>query len=574
MQLDLTDLESVEAYIKGMAPAQRQQLEDKIHQNGGTRVWYPQTGPQSEAFYHEADELLYGGAVGGGKTDLLVGLATTAHRRSVIYRLQSTDLDSFWDRLAEAARPIIGTNNAIKKIMKTSDGRVIEGAHLERPGSEKSQQGRARDLIGFDEAAQLDELKVEFVMKWLRSTHPGQRQRVVFATNPPMPEIKDGQLVDVGVGDWLLRWFAPWLDELYPNPAASGEIRWCFMVREGDRLTTIWVDGPGCYDPDTHKLVEFPSAAARQQAIDTGSVIVAKSRTFVRSLLKDNIFLKGTGYAEKMSSTPEPLKSMLLKGDFTVKGDDHPMQVIPQQWLLMAQERWKEWQDDPDRRKLLMLVLFGDVAQGGVDTSVLAPLYTGDYFGDLVVKPGRDTPDGPSVANMILGARRNNALIGLDGTGGWAGDTYRTLHDHHQIEAELVVSSHASGEWTADNRYKFGNVRTHMWWGFREALDPEGPYAIALPPSTRMRAQLIAPHWYARGKHMFIESKDELRARLGSSTDEADAVIGAWYLREEAIVRGNIVKPRVDIVDKLNERYPGGANDPDSADNYDPLADW
>ena len=42
-------------------------------------IWVPNVGPQTEAYNCEADELYFGGEVGGGKTDLGIGLATTVH---------------------------------------------------------------------------------------------------------------------------------------------------------------------------------------------------------------------------------------------------------------------------------------------------------------------------------------------------------------------------------------------------------------------------------------------------------------------------------------------------------------
>ena len=46
--------------------------------------WVPNPGPQTEAFFSKADEVFYGGQAGGGKTDLLLGLALTAHTKSLV----------------------------------------------------------------------------------------------------------------------------------------------------------------------------------------------------------------------------------------------------------------------------------------------------------------------------------------------------------------------------------------------------------------------------------------------------------------------------------------------------------
>src|SRR5690606_6758254 len=108
------------------------------------------------------------------------------------------------------------------------------------------------------------------------------------------------------------------------------------------------------------------------------------------------------------------------------------MQVIPTQWVIAAQERWKNW-DELDVIKLRQLVLYGDVAQGGVDTTVLAPLMERDYFDELITKPGRDTPTGKEVAALIMDERLDGALIALDGTGGWAGSTKAYLELKYRI---------------------------------------------------------------------------------------------------------------------------------------------
>jgi hypothetical protein len=547
--MDLPSLDELEALIRsGKLPAK--EVAEQIAEEFA--IWAPQEGPQTQAYFSLADELLYGGAAGGGKTDLLLGLAFTAHRRSLIFRNQSTDLSSLFERALEII-PVPAKKDMSVKSLTTPDGRKLETGHLELPGSERSHMGRPKDLIGFDEAALLDELRVNFVGQWLRSTDPKQRKRIVYATNPPIPEIKDGVMTDTAVGDWLNKWFAPWLDPTFHNPAEQGELRWCYMQEEGDRLVTIWVDGPGYYERATG---EFYASEVDDEEMMTGRFASARSRTFIRSLAKDNVFLRGTGYIEKLSSQPEPLRSMLMRGDFTIKGADHPFQVIPTQWVLEAQERWEErtaneWDSI---KRLRQLVLFGDIAQGGADSTVLAPLYETDYFDELTVRPGSDTPTGEEVQALIILEHMDNSIIALDGTGGWAGSTRDLLKRDQNIDAEMFIASASDGSWDPMMNYKYLNYRAMMWWQFRLALDPKSEYDICLPPSIRLRAQLTTPHFIVKGKVLQVEDKEQIRKRLknNSSTDEADAVLGAWHYRDQAI--GRLMSPEYDIVERLNGR--------------------
>ena len=73
----------------------------------GMPIWVPQPGPQTEAFHSPADVLFYGGQAGGGKTDLLLGLALTAHKRSILFRREYEQLKGIIDRSID----IIGNRN-------------------------------------------------------------------------------------------------------------------------------------------------------------------------------------------------------------------------------------------------------------------------------------------------------------------------------------------------------------------------------------------------------------------------------------------------------------------------------
>lgn len=64
-------------------------------------VWVPLVGPQSDALENMADITFYGGAAGGGKSDLLLGAALTEHTNSIIYRRQATQLIGIQSRLLD-----------------------------------------------------------------------------------------------------------------------------------------------------------------------------------------------------------------------------------------------------------------------------------------------------------------------------------------------------------------------------------------------------------------------------------------------------------------------------------------
>src|SRR5690606_10346445 len=190
---------------------------------------------------------------------------------------------------------------------------------------------------------------------------------------------------------------------------------------------------------------------------------------------------------------------------------------------------------------------------------------------------GHETPTGKEVTAMLLTRRRHNSLIVLDGTGGWAGSTRDKLRDDHRIDCEMCVASEGSTEWTKDLLWKFANIRSEIWWLFREALDPDSGFDICLPPSTRLMTQLTAPHFEVRGKTLFIESKDDLRARLGSSTDEADQVLMAWHYRDQAIAARMRESLAPGIVDRLvhgltPEEVRQRQNT--ALEMEDPLKDW
>jgi hypothetical protein len=209
----------------------------------------------------------------------------------------------------------------------------------------------------------------------------------------------------------------------------------------------------------------------------------------------------------------------------------------------------------PDGAARVQMTTLGvDVAQGGADDTVLAALY-GTWYAPLVKRRGIDTTNGPAVAALVLENMRDGCQVNIDLTGGWGG----SARDHlmaQGIRVEPVVFSGASCERSRDGQLTFLNKRTELWWQFREALDPLSGEGIALPPDKRLSAQLAAPTWKLRGNSIVIESKDDVRKRLGTSTDDADAVILAWHKRQEALRRR--MKGRLQLEGRMIGGWMGG----------------
>lgn len=474
-------------------------------------IWKAEPGPQLDAYVCPADLLLYGGAAGGGKTDLLLGLALTAHKKSLLFRRQSTDLEGLWDRLLEIGRRVQASSDSNRKKFKTRDGRTIEGGHLEKPRSEFSWQGRPHDFIGFDEGAQITPAKMVFVMGWLRST-TGHRCRAVIATNPPMG----------GDGSYLLEWFAPWLDPNFPEQAEPGELRYAYFEGQGEQINSVWVKSADV-QRDQKRGSPYVMLRGRPKEV--------RSRTYIPSRLDDNPYLRDTSYRAQIDSLPEPMRTQLLDGDFLAGQEDHAWQIIPTAWVYSAQERWKQLERDRHGRLPRMINLSCDAAMGGADSATIARLCEDSFFEEMLRRPGREITDGQTLAQWMMEHRRNGADLSIDATGGWGLSAREHLQNHLHVPCAALVASGKSGGVAKGNRLSFLNQRAEWWWRFREALDPKEGDQVALPPDMQLTAQLTAPRWTLKGTTIQVESKDDIRERIGSSTDDADAVIQAWSRR-------------------------------------------
>lgn len=188
--------------------------------------------------------------------------------------------------------------------------------------------------------------------------------------------------------------------------------------------------------------------------------------------------------------------------------------VIPLAWVEAAVERWTG-QGQLDR-------LAVDVADEGGDDTVMA-LRSGDEITGL-----RRYPTGDTMMTAERAANLDPPQVTVDSIGVGAG----VLSRLRQLLGDQRVSGFVASEGT-DRRDKsgemrFANKRAAAWWNLRELLEP--PSTVALPDDALLLGDLTAPRWREiTGGRIGIESKDDLRKRLGRSTDAGDAVVMAFW---------------------------------------------
>ena len=130
--------------MEALPASQREELEKAALAQTAGMAWVPNPGPQTAAYNSLADELLYGGEVGGGKTDLLLGLALTAHKNSLLLRRFTDDARG----IAKRATEIVGHSNGLNKTLLEwpLDGRFLEFGGCKVEDDKQRYKGRAHDL--------------------------------------------------------------------------------------------------------------------------------------------------------------------------------------------------------------------------------------------------------------------------------------------------------------------------------------------------------------------------------------------------------------------------------------------
>jgi len=159
-------------------------------------------------------------------------------------------------------------------------------------------------------------------------------------------------------------------------------------------------------------------------------------------------------------------------------------------------------------------ILGVDVAWEGGDRNVIFPRQGLQAFKPKVIPGLPEKTFAGIVAEKIL--EWEPAMTFVDTTGGYGGEVVSRLKDMGHKKVQGVVFS-----WKAKQE-RFANLRAEMWFAVADWLKEGG----ALPNLSELVAELCAPTYSNdnASNRLKLESKDDIRERLGMSPDIADAL--------------------------------------------------
>lgn len=230
---------------------------------------------------------------------------------------------------------------------------------------------------------------------------------------------------------------------------------------------------------------------------------------------------------------PEDLFRVKVLGKFPKVSQDN---LIPEQWIELAQKRWVEYHQQksiyPESLKLGV-----DVAGMGRDCTVKCY-----RFGNIVQKFTKINSGGVANHMEIAGGvvfdltHNVNSTTQIDTIGEGAGVYSRLIELGHKDNVYSCKYSESakneSDEFLTDitGQYKFANMRAYLFWAVRDWLNPKNSQNAMLPPGDSFTEEATEIKWkFQSNGSVIIEPKEDIKKRLGRSTDEFDALANTFY---------------------------------------------
>lgn len=183
-----------------------------------TILWEP-TPRQAAFLASPADEALYGGAAGGGKSAAVVALPLrwidNPRFNALVLRRDTTQLRDLIAK-TEALYPALGAKlNLTTGTWRFPSGARVWFTHCEHETDVSRFDGQEFHLVVFDELTHFTERQYRAIRARIRGTDPTLPRATRATTNPGGPG-----------HEWVFARFAAWLDPKHPRPSEPGRLRW------------------------------------------------------------------------------------------------------------------------------------------------------------------------------------------------------------------------------------------------------------------------------------------------------------------------------------------------------------
>lgn len=255
-------------------------------------IFEPNPGPQTEFLQASEQEVLYGGAAGGGKSYAMLAdpirYFSNPNFRGLLLRRTNDELKELkWKARVLYDNPIIkGTWREKDSLWRFPSGAEFWLTYLERDEDVQRYQGQSFTWIGIDELTQYaTPFAWEYLRSRLRSTDPDIVLSMRATSNPGGPGHQ-------------------WVKKMFVDPAPPKITFDATNIETGEIL---------CH-PEFYK---YPHPKAGQPHPLAGQPLF--QRKFIPASLYDNPYLTIDGkYEASLMSLPEMTRRQLLEGDWSV----------------------------------------------------------------------------------------------------------------------------------------------------------------------------------------------------------------------------------------------------------------
>lgn len=261
-------------------------------------------------------------------------------------------------------------------------------------------------------------------------------------------------------------------------------------------------------------------------------------------VLKDPNFIPGAqseqGLKDMLDRYKDPSNPLYLSRARGISPKQAKEALIRYEWLIAASDRRKRFEDADGILRMNDIqgqrALGVDVANSeegdkgatarGIGSILIEvedfPCPNANKLGSQIfyeMKATKVPPEYVAVDGVGVGAGTVNELLRLGAkvVNIQSGGAPVELHDEKKSNITLVEA--------------FNNLRSQMWWVLR--IDLENPDSdLMLPYDEQLFADLMSPKWAQQNGKIVVQSKEELKKKLGRSPNKGDATVYWNWIRK------------------------------------------